>query len=174
MLPKMLCVAGLMALAALSGCALTGTVASRAVAQMEPTQGNKTKGSVEFIQEGDRVRLVASFSGLTPGLHGFHIHERGDCSAPDAGSAGGHFNPSDAQHGDPMQGKHHVGDLPQLTANAAGEARLEVALSSITLGKGKNNIVGRGLIVHADPDDYKTQPTGNSGARVACGVIKPK
>ncbi len=175
MLPKMLGMAGLIGLAALAGCASTsntGAVATRAVAQMEPTQGNKTKGTVEFVQEGDKVRVVASISGLTPGLHGFHIHEKGDCSAPDATSAGGHFNPTGAPHGDPMQSKHHAGDLPQLTANAAGEARLEVTLPGITLGAGANNIVGRGLIVHAAADDYKTQPTGNSGGRVACGVIE--
>ncbi|MCL2831078.1 MAG: superoxide dismutase family protein [Betaproteobacteria bacterium] len=174
MLPKILCAAGFVALAVVSGAASADTAAASAVAQIEPTQGNKAKGVVEFTQEGDKMHIVIKLSGLTPGLHGFHIHEKGDCSAPDASSAGGHFNPSGVQHGDPMHGTHHLGDLSQLTANAAGEVQLEETLPGITLGTGPNNIVGRSLIVHAGPDDYKAQPAGNSGARVACGVIKAK
>jgi len=142
----------------------------QASAALAPTQGNTTTGNVLFRQEGDgNVRVTAEISGLTPGSHGFHIHEKGDCSAPDATSAGGHFNPHQTQHG--KAGEGHAGDLPSLEADANGNAKLDVVLSSITLA-GEHSIVGRGLIVHAAPDDYTTQPTGNAGARVACAVIQ--
>jgi Cu-Zn family superoxide dismutase len=112
---------------------------------------------VMFHQEEGGVFMHARLSGLTPGQeHGFHIHEKGDCSSGDGLSAGGHFNPAGKPHG-PQDAEHHAGDLPALKADANGKADLR--------------IVGRGLIVHAQPDDYRTQPTGNSGARVACAVI---
>ena len=124
-----------------------------------------------FTPNADRVRVVANVTGLAPGEHGFHIHEKGDCSAADATSAGGHFNPANKAHGNPSAGEHHGGDMPMLIADAAGNATLDATLDTVTLGSGANGIVGRAVIVHQDPDDYKTQPTGNSGARVACGVI---
>ena len=138
---------------------------------LAPTAGNQTSGTVTFEARGDKVRVVAKLSGLSPGPHGFHIHEKGDCSAPDATSAGGHFNPTGKPHGDPAAADHHGGDMPMLTADATGEAALEALIDTVTIGSGAGDIVGRAVIVHKDPDDYKTQPTGNSGARVACGVI---
>ncbi|MDQ5958975.1 MAG: superoxide dismutase, Cu-Zn family, partial [Pseudomonadota bacterium] len=128
-------------------------------------------GTVSFKQEGSNVLVNASVSGLKPGAHGFHIHDKGDCSAPDATSAGGHFNPGGKAHGHPDHADHHAGDMPQLMADASGNASLTASLPGLTIGDGAANIVGRGVIVHAAPDDFKTQPTGNSGARVACGVI---
>jgi superoxide dismutase, Cu-Zn family len=149
--------------------------AARATAQLKPTQGSKTFGEATFEDLGNgRVHVVVNVQGLKPnGLHGFHIHESGDCSSPDAMSAKGHFNPTGMPHGNPMTGEHHAGDMPALSADAKGKAKLDTTVSGITVAPGPTSIVGRGLIVHADPDDYKTQPTGNSGARVACGVIQP-
>ena len=160
--------------ALLAACAGGGTGGPSAEAVMSPTKGNSASGTVSFRQEGDSVVVVARISGLTPGAHGFHIHEKGDCSAPDATSAGGHFNPTGKAHGHPDHADHHAGDMPQLTADATGNASLTATLPGLSIGSGAANIVGRGVIVHAAPDDYKTQPTGNSGARVACGVITAK
>jgi Cu-Zn family superoxide dismutase len=139
---------------------------------LAPTQGNTVQGNVLFKQEADgSIRIIAEVSGLTPGLHGFHVHEKGDCSAPDASSAGGHFNPHHTAHGKAGEGDHHAGDLPSLDADAAGNAKLNAVLYGLTL-TGEHTIIGRSLIVHADPDDYTTQPTGNSGPRVACAIIQ--
>ncbi len=153
-----------------AGCSSTPTGGASARADLEPTKGNQARGVVTFIQEGEQIKVTATFSGLTPGGHGFHIHEKGDCSAPDATSAGGHFNPAGKPHGHPHKGEHHAGDLPMLQADVSGNASLTATLSGVSL-QGSSGIIGRGLIVHAAPDDFKTQPTGNSGARVACGVI---
>jgi Cu-Zn family superoxide dismutase len=149
--------------------------AARATAQLQPTKGNKAVGEATFEDMGNgRVHLLVIVHGLKPGSeHGFHVHEAGDCSSGDGMSAKGHFNPTGAPHGDPMGGAHHAGDLPALKADAKGVAKLDTTVSGISVAAGATSIVGRGLIVHADPDDYKTQPTGNSGARLACGVIQP-
>lgn len=155
----------------LAGCAGSSYGDRTAEAVLKPTQGNAASGTVSFRQEGGSVQVTARVSGLTPGAHGFHIHDKGDCSAPDATSAGGHFNPTGKAHGHPDHADHHAGDMPQLMADAAGNATLSARLTGVSIGEGAANIVGRGLIVHAAPDDFKTQPTGNSGARVACGVI---
>ena len=144
--------------------------AQTATATLASTAGNTASGTVTFTQKGDKVAVNAKVSGLTPGGHGFHIHEKGDCSAPDAMSAAGHFNPGGKPHG-PQDADHHAGDMPMLQADASGNATLTADLSGITIGSGASDIVGKAIIVHKDGDDYKTQPTGNSGARVACGVI---
>jgi Cu-Zn family superoxide dismutase len=156
---------------AVAACSSAPTGGTSAQAELKPTQGQTARGTVTFTQQGDQVMVTAKLSGLTPGGHGFHIHEKGDCSAPDGTSAGAHFNPSAKKHGHPMQGEHHAGDLPMVEADANGNASLTATLSGISLGKGDDSILGRGVIVHAAPDDFKTQPTGNSGGRVACGVI---
>ena len=144
--------------------------AQTATATLASTAGNTASGTVTFTQKGDKVAVSAKVSGLTPGGHGFHIHEKGDCSAPDAMSAAGHFNPGGKPHGAP-DAEHHAGDMPMLQADASGNATLTADLSGISIGSGAADIVGKAVIVHKDADDYKTQPTGNSGARVACGVI---
>ena len=146
----------------------------RAEAVLAPTQGNKVSGTVTFVQAGNKLKVFAEVTGLTPGLHGFHIHEKGDCSAPDGTSAGGHFNPTGKPHGSPEGGEHHLGDLMQLVADDKGNARQVSYVEGPTLESGPNSIIGRSVIVHAAPDDYKTQPTGNSGARQACGVVVRK
>lgn len=149
-----------------------GAAAAGAEAQLKPTQGNSAGGTVTFTESAGKVRMVANVSGLAPGAHGFHVHEKGDCSAPDGTSAGGHFNPGKTAHGDPHKGHHHhAGDMPMLKADKSGKATMTMDMPGVTLADGPASLVGRAVIVHADPDDHMTQPTGNSGARVACGVI---
>jgi superoxide dismutase, Cu-Zn family len=146
----------------------------RATAQLQPTKGNKTFGEATFEQVGDKVRVVVFVQGLKPGQeHGLHIHEVGDCSSGDGMSTKGHFNPFGKPHGHYGGAERHAGDLPSLKANKAGRANVQIDLDIITVTPGPASIIGRGLIVHASPDDYKTQPTGNAGARIACGVIQP-
>lgn len=142
-----------------------------ATATLEPTQGNTASGTVLFKQQDGHVMVHATLSGLAPGQeHGFHVHEKGDCSSGDGLSAGGHFNPTAQPHG-PQATPHHAGDMPSLKADAQGKADATFHLTGVTLGDDATSLIGRGVIVHAAPDDYKTQPTGNSGARLACGVI---
>ena len=171
MLMQVRLILGIATALAAVGCASMMPAAPKATAQLAPTAGNRTAGTVTFTATGDRVRVLAKVSGLSPGAHGFHIHEKGDCSAADATSAGGHFNPTNKPHGNPAAGEHHGGDMPMLEADAAGNAALDVTLDAVTLTSGLHGIVGRAVIVHKDADDFRTQPTGNSGARVACGVI---
>jgi superoxide dismutase, Cu-Zn family len=144
----------------------------QATARLEATRGNAVTGTVTFTQHGsDHVTVVAKVDGLKPGqAHGFHLHEKGDCSSGDGMSAGGHFNPTGQPHG-PQGGAHHAGDMPSLKADAAGHAELQAELHGVTVAAGPTSVVGHGVIVHAGPDDYVTQPTGNSGARLACGIV---
>jgi len=145
----------------------------RATAQLQPTKGNKTIGEATFEQVGNKVHVWVFVQGLKPGQeHGLHIHEVGDCSSGDGMSAKGHFNPFGKPHGHHGTPERHAGDLPALKAGKDDRAKVDVMLDVITIAAGPASIVGRGLIVHADPDDYKTQPTGNAGARIACGVIR--
>jgi superoxide dismutase, Cu-Zn family len=157
----------------LAACQTTPTEGPRATAQLQPTKGSKTFGEATFEQMGDKVRVVVFVQGLKPGQeHGMHIHEVGDCSSGDGMSTMGHFNPHGKPHGHPTSGERHAGDLPALKANKEGRANVQADLDIITVTAGPTSVIGRGLIVHADPDDYKTQPTGNAGARIACGVIR--
>jgi len=158
--------------AGLAGCA---TPAPQAVglADLAATRGNATTGTVRFEQRGNKVVVMAEVRGLKPGAeHGFHVHDKGDCSSGDGMSTGGHFNPAGAGHGRHGHGTHHAGDLPSLVADAQGVARLQFESSTISVEGSANSVVGRGLIVHRDPDDYTTQPTGNAGPRLACAVIR--
>ncbi len=164
-------IAWIAAAALAAGCASFSPPGPKATARLEPTKGNTANGTVTFTQKGDRVVVDARVAGLAPGSHGFHIHEKGDCSSGDGMSAGGHFNPRGKPHAMPSTPDRHAGDMPMLVADAAGNATLVVELDVITVGGGDTDVVGRGLVVHKDPDDFATQPTGNSGARVACGVI---
>ena len=161
-----------LAVAALAGCqSMSSSEPALASAGLKPTTGNKTVGEVTFEQVGSKVRVTAQVIGLKPNQeHGFHIHEKGDCSSGDGMSAGSHFNPYGKPHG--TGAERHAGDLPNLKADAKGRATLSVELDVITVTPGPASIVGRGIIVHAQPDDYTSQPVGNAGARMACGVIK--
>jgi len=143
----------------------------QASAKVKPTEGNTASGTVYFKKVEEGVNVRAHFTGLTPGLHGFHIHEVGDCSAPDASSAGPHFNPHGMPHAGPEAEERHAGDLGNLEADEDGEAFCNFVDRHLEL-EGENSIIGRSVIVHADADDLTTQPTGNAGGRVGCGVIE--
>lgn len=162
----------------LTACASAPVEPLRATVQLKPTRGSKTFGEATFEQAGAKVHVLVNVRGLKAGQeHGFHIHEVGDCSSGDGLSAKGHFNPFGKAHGRADAAEHHAGDLPSLKGSvgkgkAAGHGKMDVMLEGITLESGPASIVGRGLIIHADPDDHRTQPTGNAGARIACGVIK--
>lgn len=165
--------AGFTAAALLAACQSVPSDAPRASADLQPTKGSTVRGTASFVQIGDKVRVTANVSGLRPnGEFGFHIHEAGDCSSGDGMSAKGHFNPHGKPHG--MQGsmERHAGDMPSLKSDAAGNASLSADLDIVTVTPGSSSVVGRGLIVHAQADDFKTQPTGNAGARSACAVIQ--
>jgi Cu-Zn family superoxide dismutase len=143
---------------------------TKAVAKLDSKSGSKVTGTVTFAKMGDEVQVVADVQGLTPGKHGFHIHEKGDCSAPDASSAGGHFNPMHQHHGGPTSAEHHVGDLGNIEADASGKAHLDwKGKMNLT---GTDSVVGKSVVVHDKEDDLKTDPAGNAGPRVACGVIE--
>jgi superoxide dismutase, Cu-Zn family len=153
----------------LSACATTDPTAAAALA---PTRGNTTMGTVRFLQQGDVVQVSGEVSGLRPNAeHGFHVHEKGDCSGDGVG-AGGHYNPGGQPHGRHAGGMHHAGDLPSLRADGTGVARFSFYSRSISIEGGMADIIGKALIVHRDPDDYTTQPSGNAGARLACAVIR--
>ncbi|MBB5887015.1 superoxide dismutase family protein [Xanthomonas sp. LMG 8992] len=154
--------------------ASAGTV-QQAQAVLAPASGSLVSGKLSLVPAPGGVRITGTLGGLQPNRSfAFHVHERGDCSAADASSAGGHFNPLGAPHGRAGNGPHHAGDMDNLNANADGTAQIDVLLHGVVLGGGAaNDIVGRALVAHADPDDYRSQPAGNAGARVACGVIRP-
>lgn len=143
-------------------------------AQLQPTQGNQVTGTVVFRQETDGVRIIAELEGFPgAGRHGFHVHEKGDCSAPDATSAGGHYNPHGTPHGspdDPAE-QRHAGDFGNIEADEDGRARYD-RLDPLIQLTGPESIIGRAVLVHADPDDLTSQPAGESGDRVACGIIE--
>jgi Cu-Zn family superoxide dismutase len=156
----------------LTACAGMDSSGPKATATLEPRSGSTVSGTVSFQAVGQKVRVEASVAGLTPGEHGFHVHEVGDCSAADATSATGHFNPAAKQHGHHGGAERHAGDMPNLVADSSGKATFSAELDMLSLTEGPNGILKRSVVIHADPDDFKSQPAGNSGKRVACGVIR--
>ncbi|MEO8439394.1 MAG: superoxide dismutase family protein [Spartobacteria bacterium] len=143
---------------------------TKAIAVLHPTRESKVEGTVTFTKAGDTTTIVADLTGLSPGKHGFHIHEYGDCSAPDATSAGGHFNPTNNPHAGHGVEKRHVGDMGNIEADSAGKAHLELIDKMMTMS-GEESIIGHAVIVHEKADNLHSQPTGDAGGRVACGVI---
>jgi len=144
-----------------------------AVAQLQPRSGSNVSGSIKFTQIGDVVRITGEVTGHTKGPKAFHIHEKGDCSAADGMSTGGHFNPHKHKHGGPYDPVKHSGDLGNLAFNDQGVAKINFTVGDISVSKSRpDGIIGRAVIVHAAADDMKTDPTGNAGGRVACGVIQ--
>ncbi|MBX3468532.1 MAG: superoxide dismutase family protein [Planctomycetes bacterium] len=141
------------------------------VCVISPTAGNDCRGIVRFERVGPgSVRVTAEVTGLRPHqAHGFHVHEYGDLRAPDATSAGGHFDPRGRDHGGPHDAQRHEGDLGNLVADGEGVARLSLTVRGLELGE--RGVLGRAVIVHEDPDDLRTQPTGGAGARIGAGVI---
>lgn len=160
----------------LAGCAGGGGMmggSPAAMAKLQGRSGSSTMGTVSFSPRGSNaVRVTVDISGLKPNAeHGFHVHERGDCSAPDAMSAGGHFNPSHAKHGG-QDGEHHAGDIPNLRSDSQGHVKGSFEVSGLTADSGPNGVIGKSVVVHRDRDDYKSQPAGDSGPRIACGVVQ--
>jgi Cu-Zn family superoxide dismutase len=167
-------IAAAAALAVLAGCETVPSHSMRASAPLQPTSGNKASGEVTFEETSGKVRIRANVQGLAPGReHGFHIHEVGDCSA-NAENAKGHFNPDGQPHGHFAAAERHAGDLPALRADDTGRGQIETTVDRITLTSGPGSIIGRAVVVHANPDDYKSQPAGNAGPRIACGVIRAR
>lgn len=142
----------------------------KATAVLHPTAGNEASVTVVFTATDSGIMITGEFEGLSPGEHGFHIHEWGNCTAPDGTSAGGHFNPTGMPHGAPDDVERHVGDLGNLTADEQGSAQYD-RTDTVIAFEGERSIIGRGVIVHGVADDFVTQPTGAAGPRVACGVI---
>lgn len=149
--------------------------APTAHATLRPTKGNKATGELMLTAEGSSVHVSGQLTGLKPGTeHAIHVHETGDCSAPDASSAGEHFNPTSRPHGHPdTPNEHHAGDMYNVHADEQGTAMVENRASDATVGDGAaGDVVGKSVVLHAKPDDYTTQPSGSSGDRIACGVIQ--
>jgi len=144
---------------------------TKAIAMIHPLGNSKVEGKVVFTKVDGGLKIEAELSGLTPGEHGFHVHEFGDCSMADGKCAGGHFNPDKKPHAGPDAPERHVGDFGNIKADAEGKATYERVDKLATLS-GPHSIIGRAVIVHAAPDDMETQdPPGNAGARIGCGVI---
>lgn len=146
------------------------TPVTQAVAVIHPTKNNNVRGIVKFEKINSAIKITAKLRGLTPGQHGFHIHESGDCSCADAECAGGHYNPTNQPHGSPDDSKRHIGDLGNIIADENGNA-IYVRLDKHLKLNGPHSIIGRSVLVHADKDDLKSQPSGKAGKRLGCGVI---
>ncbi len=143
---------------------------TKATAVIHPTKGNSASGVVTFEKKSDGLHITAKMQGLTEGKHGFHVHELGDCACDDGMCTAGHYNPTGQPHGGPESKHKHVGDFGNIVADKDGNATYEL-ISHYTTLNGPHSIIGRGIIVHAGTDDLVSQPTGNAGARVGCGVI---
>ena len=157
----------------LASCASMAT-GPRASAMLSSTSGSSASGTVELAQNADgSVDVTVKLTGVPAGVHGFHIHDKGDCG-DNGNAAGGHFNPSATAHGAPSADPHHAGDFGNVTADASGNVNAHFTTRSITLSEGANSAVGHAIILHANPDDLTTQPTGNAGPRIACGVVQMK
>jgi Cu-Zn family superoxide dismutase len=156
-----------------SDLAAPGQTPEGASVQLAPTQGNTAAGSLAVTAAEGSVRLSGAIQGLTPNSEfGFHIHEKGDCSAPDASSAGAHFNPTSAEHGNPESETHHTGDMMNAKSDDKGVAQVDTSASGATLHSGQpTDVLGKAVVLHEKADDYTSQPSGNSGSRIACGVI---
>lgn len=142
----------------------------KAVCVILPLGDSKVEGAVTFTQQDGFIVIDAELTGLTPGLHGFHVHEFGDCTMVDGTCAGGHFNPTNMPHGGPDSDKRHVGDLGNIKADDQGVAEFQLKDKVIQLN-GPYSIIGRSIIIHEKADDLKSQPSGDAGKRIGCGVI---
>jgi Cu-Zn family superoxide dismutase len=143
-----------------------------AMATLHPISGSHAVGMAHFQQNADgSVEVSLDMTGVTPGVHGFHIHDKGDCG-DNGNAAGGHFNPMSMPHGAPDAVSHHAGDFGNVTADAKGEIHTKFTTHSIAVAAGDKSVVGHAVIVHANPDDLTTQPSGNAGPRIACGVAE--
>jgi Cu-Zn family superoxide dismutase len=146
--------------------------ALEATAKLESRSGSTVTGEAEFTEKNGGVEVSIQIKGAKPGTHGVHLHDKGDCSAPDASSAAGHFNPDSKNHGAPNVDPHHAGDFGNITVGANGTGKLKITVKGLTVAPGPHSVVGHAVVIHADTDDMKSQPAGNAGARVACGVVQ--
>ncbi len=164
---------------AFSGLVLMGGLAFAAAktgkaarVELQPANGSNVRGEVTFLETDKGTKVIFNISGLAPkSVHGVHVHEKGRCEKPNFESAGGHFNPTGSMHGSEASEHRHVGDFGNIVADKDGVARKEILVPNLKL-QGETSIVGRALIVHAQADDLFSQPTGDSGDRIACGVIE--
>jgi len=141
-----------------------------AMASLDSTSGSTAKGTVHFQNAGEEgVEVIADLTGVPPGTHGFHVHEKGDCGN-NAANAGGHFNPGSAPHGAPDAVSHHAGDFGNVTADEKGEVHARFTTHWISVNSGTNAVVGHAIVLHGNADDLVSQPAGNAGPRIACGV----
>jgi Cu-Zn family superoxide dismutase len=163
-----------------AGCSSTSSTTSRtaaagpqARATIEPKSGSNVRGWATFTERSTGgVAVVVHIENAPPGVHGLHLHEKGDCSAPDASSAGGHFNPGGMPHAGPSDTMRHAGDFGNITIEANGTGHLELVSDLLTVRPGPNSVVGKAVVFHEKVDDLKTQPSGNAGARLGCGVVQ--
>jgi Cu-Zn family superoxide dismutase len=142
-----------------------------ATAPLEAKSGSTVTGTANFTQKGKEVTVVVNVDKAPPGKHAVHIHDKGDCSSPDGKSAGDHWNPTTDQHGAWTAEHHHMGDIGNMDVGPDGKGTITLTTDKWAIGAGANSVVGHAIIVHGGVDDFKTQPTGNAGPRIACGVI---
>lgn len=143
-----------------------------AVAVLKPRADNEASGTITFTETDGGVEVVADIARVSPGLHGIHLHEKGDCSAEDFTSTGGHFNPTGAPHGGPSDSVRHAGDFGNIEVGADGAGRLRLVTDMLTVADGPNTVVGRAVILHEGEDDLESQPTGAAGGRLGCGIVR--
>jgi Cu-Zn family superoxide dismutase len=142
-----------------------------AMATLNPSEGQTAKGTVHFQDIGDgTTEVVVDLTGVPPGVHGFHVHEKGDCGNNGV-AAGPHFDPTHMVHGAPDAQSHHAGDFGNVTADANGEVHTRMETHSVTVKEGMSSVVGHAVVLHGNPDDLVSQPAGNAGPRIACGVV---
>ncbi len=162
----------------LAGCEQIEKVVStsqskKASAIINPSSGSEVSGTATFTQTGQNVMVRIEVENVSPGEHGVHIHQYGDCSAPDGTSAGGHWNPTNVAHGKWSEGEFHLGDIGNIMVGEDGTGSIELVTDLWEIGTGTDvDVVGKGIIVHTGPDDFVSQPSGNAGARIGCGVIE--
>jgi superoxide dismutase, Cu-Zn family len=157
------------------GCKTSNTKTNELTITLEPKSNSTVIGTANFVEKNGFVTFTAKMTGLTAGVHAIHIHEKADCSAVDATSAGGHWNPTFKKHGKWNEGEHHKGDIGNFTADANGNATITLKTNEWCIGCADEtkDILNKAIIVHANPDDFTTQPTGNAGGRIACsGIIR--
>ncbi|MFT3764075.1 MAG: superoxide dismutase family protein [Minicystis sp.] len=145
--------------------------ALRATGTFQAKEGTSVSGTVEAVEEGGAVRLRVNLKGAPPGVHGIHLHEKGDCSAPDFSTAGGHFNPTGAPHSCPPKVPRHAGDFGNIEIGADGLGHLELVADGITIAPGPTSIAGKAMILHHGKDDCTSQPAGDSGMRIGCAIL---